>query len=68
MWPKYFLLGSRWELFLKLKNPIATLNTMHELLKVLQNGHFLWHGGQLNIYKVIQLYQESHHGPFRGIR
>ena len=49
----FFLLGSRWELFLKLKNPVATtVNAIHELLKVLQNDHFLWHGGQLNIYKV----------------
>ena len=66
MWPNRFLLGSRWELFLKLKNPIATLNAMHELLTVLQNEHFLWHGGQLNIYKVTQFHRESHHGSFHG--
>ena len=63
MRPTFFLLGSRWELFLKLKNPIATLNAMHELLKMLQNDHFLWHGGQLNIYKATQFHQESHKSP-----
>ena len=58
---------------MKLKNPIATLIAMQELLKVHQNGHFLCMVGSSTATKThVKTHnyttRESHHGPFHGIQ